>query len=243
MPKAVFQQIYHDLKKKIEDGSYPYQSFLPSEAELTQAYDCSRSSVRRALSVLATDGYVQSQQGKGVRVIRNPALIDASGYNGLETFNELAARCGFEPATHVLLFEEVEADDALAEITGFASGSKLTHIMRARSADGVVISTDESFYLSDEVPGLVPEIVANSVYAYLEGTLGMKIGTSKRTITIDAATAYDEQVMDLDGFNAVGVMRSHTFDADGVMIEYTESRQRPGFFSYHETVIRPSAQA
>ena len=243
MPKAVFQTIYHDLKQKIENGTYPYQSFLPSEAELTQAYGCSRSSVRRALSVLATDGYVQSQQGKGVRVIRNPALIDASGYNGLETFNELAERCGFTPATHVLVFEEVEADEALADVTGFAADSKLTHILRSRSADGTVISTDESYYLSDEVPGLSPADVENSVYAYLEGTLGMKIGTSKRTITVDVATEADKRIMDLDGFNAVGIMRSHTFDADGVMIEYTESRQRPGFFSYHETAIRPSALA
>ena len=241
MPKAVFQDIYYDLKEKIENGTYPYQSFLPSEAELTQEYDCSRSSVRRALGVLATDGYVQSQQGKGVRVIRNPALEDPDGYQGLETFNEQAARRRFTPCTKVLTFEEVTADEELAEITGFAVGSKLTHILRARYADGVGISTDESFYLSDEVPGLTAEDVANSVYAYLEGTLGIKIVTSKRTITIDAATPVDRKYIDLGGFNAVGVMRSHTFDADGVMIEYTETRQRPGFFTYHETAIRPNA--
>lgn len=242
MPKAVFQQIYHNLKRKIENGTYPYQSFLPSEAELTQTYDCSRSSVRRALSVLATDGYVQSQQGKGVRVIRNPALEDSDAYQGLETFNEQAARRGFtNPHTKVLTFEEVTADEQLAEITGFAVGSKLTHILRARYANGMGISTDESFYLSDEVPGLTVEDVANSVYEYLEGTLGIKIVTSKRTITIDAATPVDEKYIDLGGFNAVGVMRSHTFDADGVMIEYTETRQRPGFFTYHETAIRPTA--
>ena len=79
----------------------------------------------------------------------------------------------------------------------------------------------------------------NSVYAYLEGTLGMKIVTSKRTITVEPATEADRRYMDLGDFNAVGVMRSHTFDADGVMIEYTESRQCPGFFAYHETAIRP----
>ena len=94
MPKSVFQDIYRELKLKIENGSYPYQSFLPSEAELTDEYACSRSSIRRALGMLARDGYVQSQQGKGVRVIRNPQLLDHTGYNGLETFNELAARCG-----------------------------------------------------------------------------------------------------------------------------------------------------
>ena len=239
MPKAVFRDIYRDLKERIERGDYPYQAFLPSEAELTEAYACSRSSVRRALGALAADGYVQSQQGKGVRVIRNPQLIDQAGYNGLETFNELAARCGFTPHTHLITLDEVEADEKLAEITGFAPGSRLAHILRSRSADGLRISTDESFYLASEVPGLTPEAVRNSVYAYLEGTLGMKIVTSKRTITVEPATEADRRYMDLGDFNAVGVMRSHTFDADGVMIESTESRQCPGFFAYHETAIRP----
>lgn len=241
MPKSVFQDIYRALKGNIEDGTFAYQSFLPSEAELTVRFGCSRSSVRRALRMLAEDGYVQSQQGKGVRVIRNPVLHDISGYNGLETFNELAARLKFTPHTDAVLLEEIVADDELAEMTGFAVGSSLTHIMRARRADGMRISTDESFYLSEGVPGLTLDIISDSVYAYLEGELGMKIGTSKRTITVEAATESDYKYIDLGEFNAVGVMRSHTFDADGVMIEYTVSRQRPGFFAYHETALRRQA--
>ena len=161
----------------------------------------------------------------------NPAMVTAVA-------RELAARCGFTPHTKLVTFEEVIADEKLSETTGFAEGSRLTHIMRARSADGMYISTDESFYLSDEVPGLTPDVVRDSVYAYLEGTLGIKIVTSKRTITTEAATESDARYINLGKFNAVGVMRSHTFDADGVMIEYTESRQRPGFFAFHETAIR-----
>ena len=239
MPKAVFMDIYHDLRENIEDGTYGYQSFLPSEAELTQLFNCSRSSIRRALGMLAQDGYVQAQQGKGVRVIRNPTITNPAGYNGLETFNELARRRGFVGGTQVLVCEELTAGDALAAQTGFEVGSRLAHILRARTANGRAISTDESYYLASEVPGLTPEIVKKSVYEYLEGVLGIKIATSRRIITIEAATEADERNIDLDGFNAVGVLRSHTFDADGIMIEYTESRQRPGFFSYNETAVRP----
>lgn len=239
MPKAVFQDIYRDMRENIENGTYRYQSFLPSENELTQLYGCSRSSIRRALAMLAQDGYVQPQQGKGVRVIRNPAIIDQNGTNGLETFGELAARRGFTPRTKVLVFEEVVAGDYLAALTGFAVGSELTHILRARIADDVTVSTDESYYLTESVPGLTPELVAHSVYAYLEGTLGMKIATSRRTITVEAVTPADKDIIDLDGFNAVGVMRSNTFDADGTMIEYTETRQKPEFFTAVEIAVRP----
>lgn len=242
MPKSVFQQIYRDLRQKIESGLYSYQEFLPSEAELTKQYDCSRSSVRRALSLLAADGIVQSQQGKGVRVIANAKMPEPMGYKGLETFNELAHRRGFTPSTKLLVFEEVDADAELARLTGFAEGSRLTHILRSRAADGSVTSTDESFYLSDEVPGLSPETIGDSVYAYLEGTLGMRIGTSRRTITIEKATDADKRIIDLKGFDTVGVMRSNTFDSEGKMVEFTESRQRPGFFSYHEVAVRPSSQ-
>lgn len=241
MPKAVFQTIYFELKHKIENGTYPYQSYLPSETELTRLYDCSRSAVRRALADLAADGYVQSQQGKGVRVIHNPRVVDSPTFNSLETFNELAARKGWKPLTRVLVFEEIVADEALAETTGFSVGNSITHILRSRAADGMVISSDESYYLTEKVPGLSPEIVADSVYAYLEGALGIKVGTSKRVITVEAATDTDRAVLDLGEFNAVGVLRSHTFDTTGVMIEYTESRQVPERFTSYELAIRPTA--
>jgi GntR family trehalose operon transcriptional repressor len=67
--KAVFQDIYRDLKDKIQNGVYPYQTFLPSEAALIQVYSCSRNTVRRALQMLADDVYVQPLHGKGVRVV------------------------------------------------------------------------------------------------------------------------------------------------------------------------------
>ena len=42
MPKAKYDMIYHDLKQKIEDETYPYQELLPSEHILVKTYGCSR---------------------------------------------------------------------------------------------------------------------------------------------------------------------------------------------------------
>lgn len=69
MPKAKYDGIYHSIKKRIEAQDYPYQSLLPSENTLIEEYACSRNTVRRALAELVADGYVQSMQGRGVRVI------------------------------------------------------------------------------------------------------------------------------------------------------------------------------
>lgn len=238
MPKSVYQDIYQDLKGRIECGDIAYGAFLPSENELTGRYSCSRSSVRRALAELASDGYVQSQQGKGVRVIRDPTLDVSRGYDGLETFNEMAARLNFTPVTRCLVLEDLTADEDLARLTGFPAGSELTHVLRVRIADGKALSTDESYYLSSVVEGLTPPIVEGGVYRFLEGERGIKIATSRRIITVEGVTEQDERRIDLDGFNAVSVMRSHTFDLEGIMVEYTETRQRPETFSQYSTTIR-----
>ena len=72
MPKAIYAEIYKDLKQKIEDGEYAFQELLPSENTLVQEYDCSRNTIRRAISALVSNGYVQTIQGKGVRNIFQP---------------------------------------------------------------------------------------------------------------------------------------------------------------------------
>ena len=79
MPRSKFGDIYNDLKTKIEQGDYPYQSLVPSENTLAAAFGCSRNTVRRALAGLIETGYVQAIQGKGVRVLyrdadRRPAV-------------------------------------------------------------------------------------------------------------------------------------------------------------------------
>lgn len=74
MPKAKYAEIYKDLKRKIETGEYEFQELLPSENTMVQKYDCSRNTIRRAIGDLVADGYVQTMQGKGVRIIFQPVL-------------------------------------------------------------------------------------------------------------------------------------------------------------------------
>lgn len=239
MARAIFQTIYDNVKQSIDDGTYAYQSYLPSETELTQLFDCSRMTVRRAISMLAADGYVLPQQGKGMRVIRNISDEKSrGGGGGLETFKEIAASRGFELKTVTTVFELLVCNKALSKITGFPEGCELTRAKRIRYADGRAVCSDDSYYLSSQVPGLTPEIVNDSIYRYLEEDLGIKIATGKRDVTIEHPTPEDARVLDLDDFNALAVVRGQTYNADGILMEYTETKQVPSFFLLHEMVTR-----
>lgn len=244
MPKAVFQSIYADIKRGIESGAIRYQSLLLSENEFARQYSCSRSTIRRALAELTQDGYVQPIRGKGVRVIWHPDREPDATYSriALESFSEQAQRMGLTAETDVLVFERLRANDRIARSTGFSAGDELVHIVRRRVADGVPVTIDRTYILDQEIPGLTPEIAAMSTYAYIEHELGLKIMTSKRAIVIEEATDEDRELLELPpALPAVAVVRSQSFDSNGIMFEYSESRQHPYFFSYLDTVVRPSA--
>lgn len=238
MPKAKYDFIYKDLKSKIETGEFKFQELLPSENHLIQDYDCSRNTVRRAVSALVTDGYVQTQQGKGIRNIFQPAMQTSFTIGTIESFRESALRNNQTPKNQVLLFTEITADQKIAEKTGFPSGSQLYYIQRLHYLDDKPLIINHNYFLKDVVTNLTREIAENSIYAYLENELHISIVTSKRIMTVEKMTQIDEKYLKLGDYNCLAVVSSQTYNGDGIMFEYTQSRHRPDYFRFQDNATR-----
>lgn len=238
MPKSKFEEIYKDLKYKVEQGDYLYGELLPSENNLIGIYDCSRNTIRRAISGLVEDGHVQSIHGKGVQVIYQPSEKNEFTVGGIETFREAAQRNKLTYETKVVRFQTVRTDENLSKITGFPVGTGLLWVERVRMVDGKGLILDVNYFLKDVVGDLTPQIATQSIYAYLEHDLGMQIVTSKRKITVERATDNDRKHLAMNGFDCLAVVTSNTFNSDGVMFEYTQSRHQPEFFAFQDTATR-----
>ena len=238
MPKAKYEGIYHSIQKRIEAQDYPYQSLLPSENTLIEEYACSRNTVRRALAELVADGYVQTMQGRGVRVIYQPVGKTTFTIGGIETFQETARRNHLHAVTKVTKFETVIADERFAAKSGFSVGDELWSIERVWYLDGKALILDVNYFLKEFVPGLTPQIAASSIYDYIENTLGMQIITSKRRITVEHATARDEKLLDMGTYGCVAVVVNQTFNSAGLLFEYTQSRHQPDYFCFQDIATR-----
>lgn len=240
MPKSKYDTIYKDLKQKIEANDLPYQELLPSENALVQTYDCSRNTVRRAISRLVTDGYVQTMQGKGVRNIYRPTQQAAFTMGEIETFRESAVRNGRVPSIKVLLFTELTTDDQLAQKTSFPAGAPIYYIQRLHYLDQMPLIINHNYFLKDCVPGLTREIAETSIYRYLEQDLHMTIVNSRRVMTVEKITEIDESYLDLDPeeYNCMAVISSYTYNSDGIMFEFTQSRHRPDHFQFRDNAVR-----
>lgn len=236
--KARYDVIFRDIRDSIEEGAYPYQAFLPSEAELTAAYSCSHNTLRRALGLLREQGYVQPVHGKGVRVIYQEPERTTFTIGGIESFQEAERRIHLNAQTEVVRLEQVAATAETAFRTGFEEGCELTLVERVRRIDGEALILDRNLFRTSSVPGITEEVARGSIYDYAEGELGVSIATSKRAVTVERATTRDRDLLDLGDIDYLAVITSQTFDAQGILIECTQSRHRPDHFCFRDTAVR-----
>lgn len=106
--------------------------------------------------------------------------------------------------------------------------------------DGKALILNHNYFLKSSVGDLTIDIAKDSIYEYLENTLGMKIVNSKRIITVEKVDEIDEKYLNLnlDEYNCLAVVSSFTYNSDGIMFEYTVSKHRPDCFSFCDNAVR-----
>lgn len=238
MAKTKYDQIYISLRQRIEEGDYGFQELLPSEHTLVKEFDCSRNTIRRAIKQLSDEGYVQSIHGKGVRIIHEPGEQSEFSFGGIESMKEAVARNKKHYTTKILCFTELTVDEKIRKRTSFPIGARIYYIQRLRCIEGEALIIDHNYFLKDVVRGLTEEIAADSVYEYMEKTLGETIVTTKRRMTVERVTQLDEKWLDMKDYNCMAVISSMTYNAEGIMFEFTQSRHRPDRFVFYDLAHR-----
>lgn len=99
-----FIRIYEDIAARIRTGEIEAGTLLPSELDLSESYQTSRETIRKALKMLSEEGYIQKIQGKG-SIVLDIRKIDFP-ISGLVSFKELAKKMGHRAKTYVKVFEE-----------------------------------------------------------------------------------------------------------------------------------------
>ncbi|MFV9510600.1 trehalose operon repressor [Tepidibacillus sp. LV47] len=231
-----YLEIYEEIKNAILAGTYRPGEKLPSEHEFCQKYRVSRGTIRRALELLAEEGFVHSLHGKGVFVLDKHPITFSFG--GLVSFKEASEGNNQPFQTYVPKFEEIIIDQSLHKKTNLPIGEEAYHIYRVRELAGEKIIFDVNYFLKKYVSDLTEEIARVSIYDYIENILQLKIGFAKRIIQVEPVTIKDKEHLDLKGFNLVVVVKNFVHFQDGTQFEYTESRHRPDRFVFSDFARR-----
>jgi GntR family transcriptional regulator len=71
-PVPPYRQIADILRRRIESGQYPPDTRIPTESELTEAFEVARTTARRAVEVLREEGLIYTVPQRGSYVARRP---------------------------------------------------------------------------------------------------------------------------------------------------------------------------
>jgi GntR family transcriptional regulator len=139
-----YAQIQKSLEQRLIDGVYPIGSLMPSEQELSQEFNSSRTTIREALRYLRERGYVERRQGVGTRVISDTTR--STFFQSFSSLDELF-QVAIETYYVVMGVETVVLEQELAEMVGGLAGEEwiLINGVRWTEAGGKPICFVQSY--------------------------------------------------------------------------------------------------
>ena len=222
--------IYHDLVSKTTTKYWEDSTMLPSENNLAQTYEVSRETIRKALDLLAQDGYIQKVRGKGSVIIsRNKFDFPVSG---IVSFKELAINLKFPTNTIVNELSIMKADQKLQSKLDVKVNEPVWKVVRIREISDEKVILDKDYFTRDFIPMLTKEICEDSIYEYLENELQLKISYARKEIIVEEPTPEDRELLDLEHHSNIVVIKSRVYLEDTSLFQYTESRHRPDKFQF-----------
>lgn len=226
-----YKKVYQDIKKKIEDQVWSTGQALPTENELMEIYSYSKDTIRRALSLLEMDGYIQKKQGKSSIVIEH-GLMKEQYLSEIKTAGELNKRSKYQIQTELTSLYIVQGQDDLMSTFEVDDKVDFYRVSRVRAIDGERLEYEISYFDRRVVPYLSKEIAESSIYRYLEQELKLTISHSRREISFRFANEEEKQLMDLADYEMVVVVTSVTYLSNGQAFQYGTISYRPDKVSF-----------
>ena len=206
MVRVRYLEIADDLRRRIARGEFAPGGVLPSEHDLTAAYEASRVTIRKALEALRADGLVDVRQGFGWFVASDP-LRQSLGR--LSTIESQLAASGVDAERRVLDFAFV---DAPPEVSAVLGAGRVLQVRRLNLADGAPFARVTVWCPERLGSALSRDDVERSPFYEL---LPVEVGGATQTIGASAASVDDAEALGVPPGSPVLVCRRVTSDVDG----------------------------
>ncbi|MBT9672672.1 UTRA domain-containing protein [Secundilactobacillus kimchicus] len=237
MKDLVYRRVLHDLKARIHDNQFPNKR-LPDERSLSEAYNVSRSSIKRALEVLANQGIIFKKRGSGTFInplyMKNQTIFHYEGTNlGItDSFKS----DGQTPNIKLLDFQVVPATAELQQDLFLESGDFVYEIKRLRLFDDQPFMIEHGYIPIKIAPELSQKVVSGSIFNYLEDEQNKVVTKSFMTMRAAPSTSDDQKLLGLSAVEPIAIMEGIFFLDDGTPFEVSNMRLRYDYFNYNTFV-------
>lgn len=238
MPLPKYHQIYLVLKEQLLEGHFV--DGLPGEMALMKRFEVARVTIRRALELLANEGLVLRQAGRGtvptaVSASTQAAETRQQGRAGLLD-NLVSISLGTR--VKVLELETIMAPPQVAQALQLPAGAPVQKAVRVRSTKHGPLS-----HITTYVPAQLAghfgrrELGREPILVLLEKS-GLQLGRAHQRISARLADAVTATALDVPVGSALLAVRRLVFDQQDRPIQWLHGLYRPDRYEYEMKLSR-----
>lgn len=216
----MYNRIYNELRGRIDSGELEAGARLESEMELRQKFGVSRETIRRALSMLESEGYITRKVSAGTFVRPKKSQYATSSFH--ESFTEQMRRQGRKPSSEIHSIEilsELPAQIVLA--LQLNEGERVYCLKRLRLADGIPMAYEIAYIRQSCCPNLHTKLLDDtSLYCLYEDYYHLSMDRIEMKIEAVPSDVNLNKLLKLKGTNAILKMTSLMHLTDGTPLYY-----------------------
>ncbi|MFC5958261.1 GntR family transcriptional regulator [Streptomyces pratens] len=230
---------YYRIKQRLlaMTEARPPGSSMPAERFLALEFRTSRTTVRKALQELVSEGRLVRIQGKGTFVAR-PKIYRTLQ---LTSYTEDMRNQGLTPASQLLNIDHIAAGEELAALLEVERGEKVLRVERLRLAGGEPMAIEATHLSARRFPGLRRNLARRtSLYTTLTEVYGVRLAEADETIETSPATPREAGLLHTDVGLPMLRLSRHSRDETGTPVEWVRAVYRGSRYRFTAILTPPA---
>jgi GntR family transcriptional regulator len=225
IPIPYYYQIQQRIKEAIKKGEWKSDLFIPTERDLSEKFQVSRITTRKALESLSLEGVIRKIKGRGA-IVAKPK-IEGQLFNRLiGTYQDLKDK-GFKITNKILDFKIIEPNELVRKELNLLPKEKVYRFERIRFLDNEPYHYSKTFMPQKTCPNFDYNLlIKKSLIKVLEENYKLKIYRVRRVLEASIASMEDSKLFKVKIGAPILTFYNTAFLKEGTPIEYTLNKIR-----------------
>lgn len=226
--KTLYDQLADQIRYDIYEGKFKQGEKIPSEFELSDIYGVSRSTVRKAISILVQENLLEKAHGKGTFVSSTKTNQNPSSFS---SFTDNVKSMGQTLTTKTILVSHEPSTEKQRKFFNLGVNESLLKIERLRYVDNIAICIETSWFMT-ELDSLQNKNLNGSLYAVLQKEYNIHPLTGSETIELCYASSEESELLDVPRGSALVLIVDQVYDSTGKPLHISKLIVRGDKFKY-----------
>ncbi len=216
LKEPLYLQLAKELRVKIQKEHFEEGDRFYAEREICRAFDVSRITANKAISILVTEGYLENRKGKGTFIKNSESLCNMSE---LMSFTKMAELMGRKVSTKIVEFRKTQVGEFPETVANHLKVGKeedAFFIKRVRLLEEKPVLLDRRVVRARFCPELDESMLNSSLIGGLENRFELHITGWEQRIQAVSIDKEEAQLLNMKpgdaclSFKAVGLLEDNS---------------------------------